>query len=72
VTQFIEFRALSERDFPMLERWLAEPHARRFYQKTPVMLDVIVAKYGPVVSGEDSTLCDLALFGGTPYAYLQC
>jgi aminoglycoside 6'-N-acetyltransferase len=68
----IGFRALEERDFPMLARWLAEPHVRRFYQKTQVMLEEIAREYGPSARGEEPTLCHLALQAGTPFAYLQC
>lgn len=56
----------------MLARWLAEPHVRRFYQKTPVTLDEIAREYGPAIRGEEPTLCHLALCDGTPFAYLQC
>lgn len=57
---------------PLLTRWLAEPHVRRFYQKTPVAPDEIAAEYGPALRGEEPTLCHLALLDGTPFAYLQC
>ena len=30
----ITFRPVEEQDFPILAAWLAEPHVRRFYQKT--------------------------------------
>lgn len=56
----------------MLARWLAEPHVRRFYQKTPVTLDEIVREYGPALRGEEPTYCHLALYLGAPFAYLQC
>jgi len=68
----ISFRPVSEQDFPMLTRWLAEPHVRRFYQKTPVTLAGVAAEYGPAVGGEEPTRCHLALHGGAPFAYLQC
>jgi aminoglycoside 6'-N-acetyltransferase len=69
----IGFRPLDERDFPMLARWLAEPHVRRFYQKTPVTPAEVAAEYGPAVRGEEPTLRHIALHDdGTPFAYLQC
>jgi len=68
----IRFRALDEPDFPMLARWLAEPHVRRFYQKAPVTLGEIAREYGPAVRGDEPTLCHIALHAGTPFAYLQC
>ncbi len=68
----VTFRPLEARDFPLLARWLAEPHVRRFYQKKPVTLDEIAAEYGPAIRGEEPSLCHLALLDGTPFAYLQC
>jgi aminoglycoside 6'-N-acetyltransferase len=68
----IEFRLLRESDLPLLTAWLAEPHVRRFYQKTPVTLADVATEYGPAIRGEEPTLCHLALSAGTPFAYLQC
>lgn len=68
----ITFHPLEERNFPMLARWLAEPHVRRFYQKTPVTLAEVATEYGPAVRGEEPTLCHIAHHAGTPFAYLQC
>ncbi|MGH7124431.1 MAG: GNAT family N-acetyltransferase [Stellaceae bacterium] len=66
------FRPLEVQDFTLLTRWLAEPHVRRFYQKTPVALDEIAREYGPAVRGEEPTLSHLALLDGAPFAYVQC
>jgi aminoglycoside 6'-N-acetyltransferase len=68
----IEFRRVAEADFSLLTAWFAEPHVRRFYQKTPVTLAEVAAEYGPAIRGEEPTLCYLAAEGATPYAYLQC
>jgi aminoglycoside 6'-N-acetyltransferase len=68
----VTFRPLEPRDFPLLGRWLAEPHVRRFYQKTSVTLDEIAREYGAAIRGEEPGLCHLALHEGTPFAYLQC
>lgn len=70
--QEIGLRPLEESDFPTLTRWLAEPHVRKFYQKTPVTLQQVAQEYGPSVRGADPTICHLALGGGVPFAYLQC
>jgi aminoglycoside 6'-N-acetyltransferase len=72
VAPVIEFQDLAERDFPTLSRWLAEPHVRRFYQKTPVTLGEIAREYGPAIRGKEPTRCYLAISDGTPFAYLQC
>ncbi len=68
----IEFRLAEESDFPTLTGWLAEPHVRRFYQKTPVTLEQIALEYGPFIRGEEPTICHLAHSKGVPFAYLQC
>jgi len=68
----IEFRPVEESDFPTLTTWLAEPHVRRFYQKTPVTLEQVALEYGPFVRGEEPTICHLAISGDAPFAYLQC
>ena len=68
----IAFRPLAEADFPLLHRWLAEPHVRAFYQKTAVTLAEVADEYGPAVRGEEPTYCHLALDRDTPFGYLQC
>jgi aminoglycoside 6'-N-acetyltransferase len=68
----VSFWPVGERDFPTLARWLAEPHVRRFYQKTLVTLREVAAEYGPAVRGEEPTLCHPAPHTGTPFAYVQC
>jgi aminoglycoside 6'-N-acetyltransferase len=68
----IAFRPVEERDFPLLTAWLAEPHVRRFYQKTSVTLEDVALEYGPCVRGEEPGVCHLAISAGTPFAYLQC
>ena len=67
----IAFRPVEESDFPALTAWLAEPHVRRFYQKTPVTLEQVALEYGPFVRGEEPTICHLAVSAGAPFAYLQ-
>jgi aminoglycoside 6'-N-acetyltransferase len=69
----VGFRPVSEADFPLMTGWLAQPHVRTFYQKEPIGLDEVAAKYGGRVRGEDPTRCHLALDGsGRPFGYLQC
>jgi aminoglycoside 6'-N-acetyltransferase len=70
--QEITFRRVEERDFPILAAWLAQPHVRRFYQKTSVTLEEIAREYGPCIRGEEPSICHLAIHAGTPFAYLQC
>jgi aminoglycoside 6'-N-acetyltransferase len=69
----IGFRSVSEADFPLMTGWLAQPHVRAFFQKDPITLDEVAAKYGPRARGEAPTRCHLALDGaGRPFGYLQC
>ena len=68
----ITFRPVEEQDFPILAAWLAQPHVRRFYQKTPVTLEEVASEYGPCVRGEEPSICHLASSAGNPFAYLQC
>lgn len=66
------FRPLHEDDFTDLHAWLNRPHLRRFFQKRPVTLAEVAAKYAPRVRGGTPTRCHLALLHGRPFGYLQC
>ena len=68
----IEFRSAEAADFPTLTVWLAERHVRKFYQKTPVTLRQVMLEYGPIIRGDEPTICHLATSDGKPFAYLQC
>jgi hypothetical protein len=68
----IEFRPLKESDFPTLAAWLVQPHVGKFYQKSPITQKDVALEYGPLVRGEESTICHLAFSGAVPFAYLQC
>ncbi len=68
----ITFRPLAEADFPALTEWLNRPHLRRYFQKKPISLAEVTAKYGPSVRGGTPTRCHLALLDGRPFGYLQC
>jgi len=67
----IAFRLLAAADFPMLTGWLAQPHVRRFVQKTPMTLEDVAAKYGPRVQGEQPIICHVAQSDGGDFGYLQ-
>ena len=69
----VGFRPVAETDFPLMNAWLAQPHVRTFFQKDPITLAEVAAKYGPRVRGEAPTRCHLALDGaGRSFGYLQC
>jgi aminoglycoside 6'-N-acetyltransferase len=68
----VGFRPVAETDFPLMNAWLAQPHVRTFFQKEPITLAEVAAKYGPRVRGEAPTRCHLALDGaGQSFGYLQ-
>lgn len=67
----VTFRPLEAADFPTLTRWFAEPHVRRFVQKTPITLLEVEAKYGPRVRGEQPLIGHIACWDGAPFGYLQ-
>ena len=71
-TPEISFRRLGQSELPMLTRWLAEPHVRRFYQKSLVSPEDVNLEYGPAIRGEEPSSCHLAFCNGEPFAYLQC
>src|ERR1700721_2860674 len=68
----VGFRPVAKADFPLMNAWLAQPHVRTFFQKEPITLAEVAAKYGPRVRGEAPTRCHLALDGaGQSFGYLQ-
>jgi len=68
----VGFRPVVETDFPLMNAWLAQAHVRTFFQKEPITLAEVAAKYGPRVRGEVPTHCHLALDeAGRPFGYLQ-
>jgi Acetyltransferase (GNAT) domain len=68
----VTFRPVAEADFPDLYDWLNRPHLRRFFQKAPISLSGIAAKYGPAVRGEEPVHLHLALLEGRPFGFIQC
>jgi len=59
------------RDLPTLTAWLAEPHVRKFYQKTPLSPVEVALEYGPLIRGETPDICHIAMSDDVPFAYLQ-
>jgi len=66
------FRPLAETDLPLMADWLNRPHLRAFYQREPISLPAVAAKYGPRIRGEVPTQSWLAVLDRTPFGYLQC
>ena len=64
-------RALTEPDFPLLHKWLNEPHLRSFYCKEAVTLSEVRQKYLPRLKGSHPCNCLIAEFEGVPFGYVQ-
>jgi aminoglycoside 6'-N-acetyltransferase len=72
MTERIAYRPLAEADLPLMADWLNRPHLRAFYQREPILLAGVAAKYGPRIRHEVPTQSWLAVLGGKPFGYLQC
>jgi aminoglycoside 6'-N-acetyltransferase len=70
-TPQITFSPMTETDFPLMTRWLNQPHMRDFYQRVPITVGEVAAKYGPDVRGEAPTLHSIARVDGRPFGHLQ-
>jgi len=66
----IAFRPLARSDFPLLARWLAEPHVARWWNHgtSPQAVD---ADFGPSVDGADPAEVFIVLLDGRPVGLLQ-
>jgi aminoglycoside 6'-N-acetyltransferase len=72
IVREITFQPLTREDFPMMTDWLAQPHVREFYQKSPVTLADVANEYGATMRGDEPGLSHIAFHEGRPFAYLQC
>lgn len=68
----ISFRPLALADMPLLHRWLNAPHMRAHYQRLPMTLEDVIAKYTPRIEGRVNTHCHIALLGDMPFGKIQC
>ncbi|MBX5180130.1 GNAT family N-acetyltransferase [Rhizobium lentis] len=68
----IDFRSLTETDFPILCEWLNKPHMRAHYQKTPITIEEVQRKYSERLSPSHPTHCHIACYNGEPFGTLQC
>ena len=66
----IEFRPLEFRDFPVLARWLAEPHVSRWWNHE-YTIDAVERDFGPTARGEKRGEDLLALARSTPFGLVQ-
>jgi len=68
----VTFRPLAHADMPLLHGWLNAPHMRAHYQRQPMTLDEVIAKYTPRIDGRVDTHCHIALLGDKPFGKIQC
>jgi aminoglycoside 6'-N-acetyltransferase len=66
----ISFRPLSRSDFPLLQRWLLEPHVVAWWRQ-PLDLAGVHAKYGPRVDGIEPTHVFVIEYCGRPAGWIQ-
>src|SRR3712207_1169319 len=66
----ITLRPVTVDDFPLLARWLAEPHVHRWWFHD-VGLDAVERDFGPVARGEEPAEDLLALLDGRPVGLVQ-
>lgn len=66
----VRFRPLRPADFPLLHRWLGQPHVAQWWGEPPT-LEAVAAKYGPRCAGFDPTRSFIAELDGAPAGLLQ-
>lgn len=67
----LNFRALTERDLPTLQQWLAREHLQRWWRAETNSLELVREKYLPRISGDDAATPFLAYDGEEPIGYIQ-
>jgi aminoglycoside 6'-N-acetyltransferase len=66
----ITWRTLSPADFPLLGRWLAEPHVARWWNHETEQA-AVERDFGPTARGEEPAEDFLALLDGEPVGLVQ-
>jgi aminoglycoside 6'-N-acetyltransferase len=66
----ISFRPLRRSDFPLLQRWLSEPHVNAWWRQ-PLDLAGVHSKYGPRVDGTEPTHVFVIEHDGRPAGWIQ-
>jgi aminoglycoside 6'-N-acetyltransferase len=66
----ISFRPLGRSDFPLLQRWLSEPHVDAWWRE-PLDLAGVHAEYGPRVDGSEPTHVFVIEREGQPAGWIQ-
>ncbi|SRR6266446_1366497 len=66
----VSFRALNRSDFPLLQRWLSEPHVDAWWHQ-PLDLAGIEHKYGPRVDEIEPTYVFMIEYGNRLIGWIQ-
>ncbi|GII56488.1 hypothetical protein Pth03_48770 [Planotetraspora thailandica] len=66
----ITWRRLDEPDFPLLRRWLEQPHVARWWNHE-TSAEAVLRDFGPAVRGEEPSEDFLALLDGLPIGLVQ-
>ncbi|MER5258747.1 GNAT family N-acetyltransferase [Streptomyces sp. NPDC002855] len=66
----ISWRRLAETDFPLLRRWLEQPHVARWWnhETSP---EAVARDFGPAARGEEASQDLLMLLDGEPFGLVQ-
>lgn len=66
----ITWRRVTERDFPLLQRWLRQPHVARWWNHE-TSDEAVARDFGAAARGEEPSQDWLALLDGRPIGLLQ-
>lgn len=66
----VSFRALARSDFPLLRRWLSEPHVDAWWHE-PLDLAGLEKKYGPRIDGVEPTHVFILEHDTRPVGWIQ-
>ncbi|GAA3809754.1 hypothetical protein GCM10022226_32620 [Sphaerisporangium flaviroseum] len=66
----ITWRRLDEPDFPLLRRWLEQPHVARWWNHE-TSAEAVLRDFGPAARGEEPSEDFLALLDGLPLGLVQ-
>ena len=66
----VSFRALERSDFPLLQRWLAEPHVHAWWHEA-LDLAGLEQKYGPRIDGIEPTHVFIIEHESRPIGWIQ-
>jgi aminoglycoside 6'-N-acetyltransferase len=66
----VSFRSLARSDFPLLQKWLAEPHVTAWWNE-PYDLASLEARYAPVIDRHEAVYVDLIEHERVPIGWIQ-